>query len=577
MTPDSSELRTDIAASGAVNQTGIVSDSANAAGSGYAPADTITLTGGTASPFGVLTVNTTQLVSTAKNSGGSGYAANDTITLAGGTFTQAAVIKVLTVSSGVIQTFSIQTPGVYSVNSTTFTQGSTSGSGTGATFNTALFGVQSATVSTPGSYSVLPTNPVSQGSTSGSGTGATFNLSFACLTLTAKYTGTLGNSLSVIVGAGTGSTTGTPTFKITVQLPNLLAEVFDNIGGTGNTLFVNMANAINQGTSGLRGPSQLVVATAGAGTTAPTVPATVTMSGGTDGVTTITTSVMIGVDTVPRKGIYALRGTGSSVAMLADLSDSTSWSTQVAFGLSEGIYMIMVGPAGDTISNAASTKSTAGIDSYAAKLLFGDWVYWLDTVNGVTRLISPQGFVAGLLSNLSPQNSSLNKQLYGIVGTQKSLSNQVYSSADLQALGQAGIDLITNPIPAGAQFGVRFGHNTSSNAVIHGDNYTRMTNYIASTINAGMGIYIGQLASNTERLNAKTTLDAFFAGLKQQKMIADWQTVLDKTNNPQTRVALGYQQADIKVVYLSVVEFFLVNLQGGQSVQITRTSTQPSA
>ncbi|MDV6321404.1 hypothetical protein, partial [Chromohalobacter sp. HP20-39] len=84
-----------------------------------------------------------------------------------------------------------------------------------------------------------------------------------------------------------------------------------------------------------------------------------------------------------------------SVAMLADCSDSTTWATQVTFGLSEGIYMIGVGPAGDTISNATSTKATAGIDSYAFKLLFGDWVYWLDTVNGVTRLVSPQAFVAG--------------------------------------------------------------------------------------------------------------------------------------------------------------------------------------
>ncbi|MGC7974568.1 phage tail protein, partial [Salmonella enterica] len=72
--------------------------------------------------------------------------------------------------------------------------------------------------------------------------------------------------------------------------------------------------------------------------------------------------------------------------------------------------MIGVGPAGDTIANAVSAKATAGIDSYAMKLLFGDWVYWTDSVNNVTRLVSPQGFVAGCLANLSPEQSSLNKQ-----------------------------------------------------------------------------------------------------------------------------------------------------------------------
>ncbi|MCE9565845.1 MAG: phage tail protein [Planctomycetes bacterium] len=403
--------------------------------------------------------------------------------------------------------------------------------------------------------------------TAGTGTGITF---------TAKYTGSLGNSLSVIIGAGSNSTAGAPTFKVTVALPGYLPEVFDNIGGTGNAIFANMVSAINLGQSGLRGPSQLVVATLGSGTTAPSVPLTVTMSGGTDGATTITSAVLVGLDTVPRKGMYALRSTGASVAMLADADDSTQWTTQVAYGLSEGTYMIMTGPAGDTISNAVSVKSTAGIDSYAAKLLFGDWVYINDNVNNQIRLISPQGFAAGLLSNLSPEQSSLNKQMLGIVGTQKSYANQQYSNAELQTLGLAGIDVITNPVPGGRYFGARFGHNTSSNAVVHGDNYTRMTNYIASTLNAGMGTYIGRLISPTEMNQAKATLDAFFSNMAQQGMIQEWRVVLDLTNNPPSRTALGYQQADVKVRYLAINEFFLINVEGGQSVVIRNGSPTPA-
>jgi hypothetical protein len=362
-------------------------------------------------------------------------------------------------------------------------------------------------------------------------------------------------------------------------MPGLTPEVFDNITGSGNALWVNMAAAINSGQSGLRGPSQLIVASAGAGVTAPTL-ATLTLTGGTDGTTTITASVLVGVDTVPRKGMYALRNTGASIAMLADADDSTQWSTQVSFGLSEGIYMIMTGPSGDTISNAVTVKGTAGIDSYAAKLLFGDWVYFNDTVNNQVRLISPQGFVAGLLSNLSPEQSSLNKMLYGVVGTQKSYQNQVYSGAELQSLGQVGIDLITNPVPGGQYFGARFGHNSSSNAVTNGDNYTRMTNYIAYTLNAGMGKYIGQLQSAAVRRNAAATVSAFLDGLWNQNMIGNangtipYSVQIDSANNIPSRVALGYMQADVKVQYLSVIEKFLINVEGGQSVQINRTSTQ---
>jgi len=37
-------------------------------------------------------------------------------------------------------------------------------------------------------------------------------------------------------------------------------------------------------------------------------------------------------------------------------------------------------------------------------------------------------------------------------------------------------------------------------------------------------------------------------------------------------VALGYMQADVKVIYLSVIEKFLVNVEGSQATVI-RTST----
>jgi len=146
-------------------------------------------------------------------------------------------------------------------------------------------------------------------------------------------------------------------------------------------------------------------------------------------------------------------------------------------------------------------------------------------------------------------------------------------------LGQAGIDLITNPIPAGNSFGARFGHNSSSNAVTNGDNYTRMTNYIAYTLNGGMGLFIGQLQSVTVRRSAAATISAFLEALTGQNMIGSadgtqpYSVQIDNANNPQNRVALGYMQADVKVRYLSVIEKFIINVEGGQSVTINRTST----
>ncbi|AVF41506.1 phage tail protein [Pandoraea apista] len=408
---------------------------------------------------------------------------------------------------------------------------------------------------------------------------ASIGTSPTSITFTAKYTGSLGNSLVVTLGTGSAAN----SWRAVVAMPGQVPEVFDNITGTGAALWANIAAAINSGQSGLRGPSQFIVATAGTGTTAPTAGST-TLSGGTDGATTITSATLLGVDTVPRKGMYALRNTFTSLALLADCDDSTSWTTQVAFGLSEGIYMFGVGPVGDSISNAVATKASAGIDTYAFKLLHGDWIYWQDTVNNVIRLVSPQGFSAGRQANLSPEQSSLNKPLYGIVGTQKSMQNQVYSSAELQALAQAGIDVITNPIPAGNSFGARIGHNASSNPVTNGDNYTRMTNYLAYTLNSAMGIFVGKLQSTRDndplKRQAGSTISSWLETMKGDGdnigMIDDYSVQCDSKNNTPNRIALGYLQADVKVRYLGVVEKFIVNLEGGQSVTVTRQSTQPA-
>ncbi len=370
------------------------------------------------------------------------------------------------------------------------------------------------------------------------------SVSGATLTITAKYTGSAGNNIVVSIGPGSAATSTSISFNL-AQL-GLVPETFNNVGVTAQSA------------------------------------SSVTLSGGTDGTTTITSTVLVGVDTIPRKGMYALRNSGASVGMLADADDTTQWTLQAAFALSAGIYMIGVTPAGDTISNAATELSTAGIDCFGFKVMFGDWCYITDPVNnGILRLISPQGFAAGILANLSPQNSSLNKQLNGIVGTQKTMQSQVYSNADLQALVAARLDVITNPAPGGAYFAARIGHNTSSNPAIYGDNYTRMTNYIAQTIARGMGIFVGETMTADEFKDAKATLDNFFFTLYDEEMIGNtqgtipWSVQLDANNNPQQLTALGIQTANCLVEYLSINEKFLINLQGGQTVVIpSRSLTQ---
>ncbi len=404
------------------------------------------------------------------------------------------------------------------------------------------------------------------------------------VTFTAVYTGSLGNQLAVTLSAGSAAS----SWRLTVALPGLSPEVFDNIAGTGAAFWENLVNAVNNGNGVLRGPSQLITASAGAMTAVPVSGTFGFSSGtpGTDGASNITAATLVGSDTLPRQGLYALRGQGCAIALLADTDDPTQWGVQTEFGISEGVYMILTGPAGDNIANAVTVKAEAGIDSYAAKLMFGDWIYWFDQANAITRLVSPQGFVAGRLANLSPEQSSLNKPLYGIIGSQKSgqpgASAAAYANADLEVMLSAGIDVIANPQPGGNYWGVRGGHNSSSNAAINGDNYTRLTNYIAYTLSAGMGIYVGQLVNETLFQNIRGTLLAFLNGLLSQGMLGStdgslpFAVVCDTTNNPQSRTALGYVQADVQVRYQAINEKFIVNVQGGQTVQVS-VQTLPAA
>lgn len=426
------------------------------------------------------------------------------------------------------------------------------------------------------------------------GTDAAASLVFVanCMTYTALYTGTLGNQVTVTHGPGAQ----TGTLRVVVSLPGVYSEVFNNIPMTGNGTTTApsqaIAAAINTGAGQLRGASNLIRATAGSGTTAYilTQGTALSLTGGADGVTTITASVLVGSDAAtPRTGMYALRGQGTSVGMLADADDSTQWTTQAGFGLSEGIYMIGVAPAGIVIQNGTTgvvdIKASAGLDTYAFKLMHGDWIWWNDQTNNVTRLISPQGFVAGRLANLSPEQSSLNKPLYGVVGSQKSglpggSTFQIYADADLAALFQPGVDVISNPQPGGTYWGVRCGHNSSSNAATNGDNYTRMTNYIAATLNAGMGVYVGMTITPDLFKRVRATLLSFLQNLLNQGVLGlttsgglPFSVVCDVSNNPFSRTSLDYLQADIQVQYMAINEKFIINVEGGQTVNITRQTT----
>lgn len=396
---------------------------------------------------------------------------------------------------------------------------------------------------------------------------------------TAIYTGSLGNNITLILGAGTQPN----TWRLSVLLSGFEPEIYDGLVGNGAAFWTGLAAAVNSGLGPQRGPSLLIIASAG-GTTASPAPFSLTLgasSAGSDGAAQVGSNQLVGADTPSRSGMHALRGQGCGLALLADCDDSTTWTTQAGFGLDEGIYMILTTPAGDTITNAVATMAGAGLDSYAAKLMFGDWLWWSDQVNNTIRLVSPQGFAGGRLANLSPEQSSLNKQIYGVIGSQRtgtpgSGQSTAYSAADLSALLGAGLDLICTPQPGGSYWGVRGGNNTSSNAATDGDNYTRLTNYVAETLAAGMGKYVGQVINIHLFQQIRSTQLSFLNNMYGQGLLGStdgslpFSVICDTSNNPSSRTSLGYVQSDTQIQYQAINERFIVNVEGGQTVQVAR-------
>lgn len=372
--------------------------------------------------------------------------------------------------------------------------------------------------------------------------GASLSVSLDATTgiISALYTGIVGNGITLAVGPG--SKYG--TYRGVVQMPGAQPEIYDNI-----------------------------VASA-----APTL-ASYSLTGGTDGASGVTSAELVGSDVSPPTGAYALRSQGCAVGTVADLTDSTQWTTLDAFGASEAIYWVHQVAWGTSISAAITLKNSEGLDSRNSKLMHGDAVYYNDTVNSIIRLVSPSLFAAAELVSLAPNQSPLNKKLAGIVGSQKSGlastgASARYSTADLSQLFQAGIDVICNPAPGGAYWACRSGRNTSSNAAIRQDASTRMNNWLATSIEAVMGYYVG-LPISIDLLQAiSASLNGFLSNVDGQKMLGapaggpSYRVVCDATNNPQAMTGIGYVQASIKVTTQAINEEFLISLEDGPTVVI---------
>ena len=419
--------------------------------------------------------------------------------------------------------------------------------------------VTAVTVSNAGSITAgpIPANPVAMISTTGAGTGLTLDIVYGLGPLNITKSGSGYTAATATISGGGAGTGGAYAL--------------------GAGCWVNLVSAINNGQSGVRGPSQIVVATLGTSASIPALQS-YAFSGGSDGAAGVTDADLVGTNTYPPTGMYALQNASVLTGNLVDHQTPSQWSTIAAFGQEFGIFMPGQDAPGASVSTTAADLSTAGVDTYAFKSLTGDWVYWNDTTNKQQRLLGPATFWAPMRAQLNPNDSTLNKPVNGLIGTMSSEMSLTYTNQQLLAASQGRVDYLANPSAGGNYFGFQTDMNSSSDASTNSEAYTTMTNFLALSLAANFGWVVGNPQTADLRTEVNDSITSWLSALWLiQKFIGDpnnqsavpFSVQTNAANNPSSQVDLGIMQTLVKVTYQSIVRVFAISLMGGSTVSVS--------
>ena len=413
------------------------------------------------------------------------------------------------------------------------------------------------------------------------------------ITLTALYTGTGGNAVTVKIA--TSATAN--AYDVTITPPyNNLPETYRAIPAV--NFWRTLATYINSGQSSVRGASFTVKATVvNPAVGAPTV-GTATLTGGTDGRTNVTTAIMLGSAAAsPPTGLWSLANLNPAVGIvwMSGLTDYQNASaTLLSFNLTAGCSSLIALPTGLTVSGAVSAAQTAAVAD-PSFIYTKDWIYFYDTVNNQQRLVPENAVVGGTWATLTPEQSPGNKRVQLVIGTERNnpqTGNLPYSIADLAQLEGAGIFTVTNPIPGGQVFGIRHGQTSSLNAVTAPAEYWRMTMYLARSAARFIGGYVDQLQSQQAddplRAMVKLQSNNFLGELQGFGQIDNFLVTCTLNTAPGAAAGLGINTPQSiaqhylfmlwQVTYLSSVRFFVLSLQGGTTVvEVASQLTQQAA
>ena len=423
----------------------------------------------------------------------------------------------------------------------------------------------------------------------------------AVLVLTAKYSGSFQNGATARIDLASGTTSAAPVYNVTINSPQVAAEVFTGIVGSVSggayspvTFLANALAAINGTLAGKPG-SLRWTATAGSSILAPLAATNTAATGGTNGTTTLPVATLIGTDGITgRTGVYCLRGMVSAAQVfLAQNTLATSGPTLVAFAASENCSVWLAYPSLTSTTTEVSTRAT---NNLAAPNLFlaSDWDWAYDPVSQTTFLHSPIGPAAAIFASQPPWMYAGGKPAgaqgkINILSTDRSgnPTTNPPSGASPISIAEAGtrqsngiLYLTNNQNLYFQNSGYGLPHGMASDGKTLGSD-TRMTQSIASSINQILGYYVGSMIAlrngvlliigpNGGTADPQGAINAYLSSLAAgtTPQIAAFSNILSAQNNTVLSVAQGFLIANIYVQTLSAAKFILAFVQVGNTVTI---------
>jgi len=407
------------------------------------------------------------------------------------------------------------------------------------------------------------------------------------LVLTARCTGTRGNSGTATVTKNAQWTTAKPIYDITLTISGASPEVFQGVianTGTAYTAAIFVANAvsaINYGLNLSRGPSKYWVASAPPTQSAvvPLLSTAFPSSGtGTNGSASLTSANYVGIPGLSATGMYAAGNLNCGQFVLCGCVDQTIAATMASFATTNNC--IAVGPSfpeNTSTATAITSKQTNNFNAISSVAIL-DFVQWYDPTLGQLRSLSPESNVLGVIGSTSPEQNPGNNPQIGLphlVSTDRTATGTYNprSGTEASQATQAGITWL-GPMNRNKSFiGLANGQNASGLAGQDGINYPRLTNYLKTALPLIVGAYVDALqgTSNNDptRRGVRNALNNFFGALKANGQIDTFNVVCDTSNNTQVTIAAGQLNVSISVEYLGAARFITLNLQGGVNVSIT--------